>query len=78
MSDEAEFLRLDIVWDSVSGISDIVAAVDSHPITASIPLLEGDVADDASPILFRSEFEVLTHASGDDFEILCEIVALVL
>ena len=52
MLDKAEFLTLDIVRHSIAGVANIVATIDSHPFSATIPLLEGDIPDDSGSIFF--------------------------
>src|SRR2546427_7693971 len=76
--DELDFLLLDVIWDRVAGIADVITAVD--PLSIAVPgdLLKGQVPDDTRAALLRTEFEILPEELRDDLEILCEEVRFLL
>src|SRR2546425_263364 len=76
--DELYFLLLDVVWNRIAGIADVIAAVD--PLSIAVPgdLLDRQVPDDARAALLRTEFEVLSEELRDDLEVFREEVRFLL
>src|SRR5437867_5647257 len=76
--DELYFLLLNVVWNRIAGIADVIAAVD--PLSIAVPgdLLDRQVPDDARAALLRTELEVLPEQLRDDLEVLREEVRFLL
>src|SRR5438093_4482147 len=76
--DELYFLLLNVVWNRIAGIADVIAAVD--PLSIAVPgdLLDRQVPDDARAALLRTELEILPEQLRDDLEVLREEVRFLL
>ena len=78
MFEQFDFLFLNVVRNTVSRIANVVACVDAHPFAPSISFSNRHVADHSRTVVFRAQFEVLSQAFRDDFEVFGEVVGFVL
>ena len=76
--EQFDFFFFNVVRNTVSRIAYVVACVDAHPLAPSISFSNGHVTDHSRTVLFRPQFEVLSQALRDDFEVFGEVVGFVL
>ena len=75
---DLESILFHFVGDGESGFRDVVDTVVGLPCSLGGDCCEVQISVDVSSGFLGTEFEILSHASGDGLQILCEEVALIL